>query len=184
LSPETIAKCARLWPDILTGLAEGLEVRDVLAMAGLSVHVARAYMKLEGEARNDWNDAKRDSADVYFDKVVSIANNPGADPHLARVQADLWRWLAGKRNPRDYSDKSTVDLNVRQTIDLTNIMRDANARLAASRAIEGVTYERITEGAHGVESAEFADRGAAGGRGRDQALAPAARVVEAPATQK
>lgn len=134
ISEETRARVAKIWPSIIDGLAAGEQVRDVLALANVSLNVARAYMDSTPGARDEWNTAKADSADAYFDRVVAIANNPGPDPQSARVQADMFRWLAGKRNPRDYSDKAQLDVNVR-TVDLTRIISDAQARLEASRAV-------------------------------------------------
>jgi hypothetical protein len=50
----------------------------------------------------------------------------------ARTRIDTLKWAARVRNPRVYSEKQTVDLNVR-SVDLTAIIRDANARLAQAR---------------------------------------------------
>lgn len=134
ISEETRARIDSLWPTILDAIAAGAEIRKTLAVYDVSPDMARAYMANGPELRAQWDSAKEDSADAYFDKVVDLSNNPGADPHRARLQADLWRWLAGKRNPRTYSDKQSIDLNVR-TIDVTQTLIAAQARLEAARAL-------------------------------------------------
>ena len=72
--------------------------------------------------------------------------NPLAQPLIIPVDAaharnaiDTLKWAAKVRNPRTYSDKQQLDVNIK-TVDLTKIINDANARLAASKAgrvIEG-----------------------------------------------
>jgi hypothetical protein len=52
------------------------------------------------------------------------------------MKVDTLKWAARIRNPRLYGDKAQLDVNVR-TLDLTRIISDAQARLAASRIIEG-----------------------------------------------
>ena len=144
ISEETRARIRQAWPEILADIAGGSLIRDVLKRANITLHMARGYMDSTAGARDEWNQAKADSADAYFDEAAAIAYNPGSDPASARVKADLFKWLAGKRNPRDYSDKATLDVNVR-TVDLTRIISEANARLEASRML-GAGAGQIIEG--------------------------------------
>ena len=51
------------------------------------------------------------------------------DSAHARTRIDTLKWAARLRNPRDYSDKAQLDVNVR-TVDLTRIIEQANQRLA------------------------------------------------------
>jgi hypothetical protein len=94
------------------------------------------YRLEDAAADKEWQLAREESADHFADQVGEIANNPGIDSGSARVRMDGYRWLAAKRNPTAYNDKAQLDVNVR-TIDLTRIIGDAQARLAASRVIEG-----------------------------------------------
>lgn len=150
ISEETRARIARAWPDILTALAAGELVRNVLRKHDVSADMLRAYRASEPSARQEWEDAREQSADALFEEALQIARDPfeeiadptGADkplvkvrrdPSHARVMVDTLKWAARIRNPRLYSDKSTLDVNVR-TVDLTRIIEAAQARLAAQRA--------------------------------------------------
>lgn len=133
ISEETKAQVAHAWPDLIVAVAEGEHIGDACAAAGLTRHDVRHYRLQNAEAEREWQSAREQSADEYADQVASIASNPDLDAARARVKLDALRWLAAKRNPRIYSDKATLDVNVR-TVDLTRIIEAANARLAAQRA--------------------------------------------------
>jgi hypothetical protein len=132
ISEQTRAAVAQAWQGMLDEIAGGAEIGKTLSAAGISRNVVRAYIASTPEARAQWDEAREASADAYFDKACAMANSRVLDPAAARVQLQAWQWLASIRNPRVYSQKATLDVNVR-TVDLTRIISDANARLAASR---------------------------------------------------
>lgn len=148
IGPETRARIAQAWPEILAGLAAGELVRDVLARAGISAGEIRAYRMGDAQARSEWDLAREQSADALFDEAMAIARDPfervpnpenpdkplitRRDAQYARLHVDTLKWAAAKRNPRLYSDKAQLDVNIK-TIDLTRVINDANARLAAAR---------------------------------------------------
>jgi hypothetical protein len=134
ISEETMRRIAAAWQDMLGRIADGDQIRRVIEDAGFSTGMVRAYRAAVPSADAEWQRAKEESADAYSDEVAAIANNPGPDAALARVRADILKWLASKRNPRVYSDKHTLDVNVK-TLDLTRIIQDANARLAGRRPV-------------------------------------------------
>lgn len=139
ISEETRERIRKAWPDVLAGLAAGELVRDVLARNGISSEMKRAFVLSEPGARESWDEAREASADALFDQALETANNGDLDPAHARVKVDTLKWAARIRNPRLYGDKAQLDVNVR-TVDLTRIIQDANARLAAAReprTIEG-----------------------------------------------
>ena len=139
ISEETAARIAQAWPDLIAAVAGTGRIDHACSAAGLSTDQVRVYRMARPDAEKEWQTAREQSADYYADQVAAIADNPGADSGTARVRMDAYRWLAAKRNPKAYNDKSTVDVNVR-TVDLTRIIQDANARLAAAQAgriIEG-----------------------------------------------
>ena len=141
ISDETRARIAAAYDDLLDRMAAGLEMAEAYEAAGVKADQVRVW-RLEdksGEREKAWQAAREQSADAYADKVAEIANKPGIDGAIARVRMDAFRWLASKRNPRTYSDKQSLDVNIR-TLDLTRIIGDAQARLAAAqvgRIIDG-----------------------------------------------
>lgn len=145
IGPETRERIRTVWPDILTALADGQEVRRALAANLVTRGQIRAWLATEPEVRKEWDDAREASADAFMDEALATANSPTDDAAHARTKIDTLKWAARIRNPRLYSDKATLDVNVR-TVDLTQIINAAQARLEASRvanaallpAIEGV----------------------------------------------
>ena len=135
LGERARAMIAQAWPDLLIAVADGGNIGTACECAGIRRENIYAYRLENPAADREWQLAREQSADAFAEKVVEISENPIGDAQVARVRIDAYRWLAAKRNPRIYNDKSTVDLNVR-TVDLTRIIGDANARLAAARVIE------------------------------------------------
>ena len=140
IGDETRARIAAVWPALMSALETGEPFGPILDAAGLSRGQVRCY-RIEDKARDtEWQVAREFGADAYADKVDEIANNPGADANIARVRIQAYQWLASKRNPRVYSEKQTIDMNVK-TVDLTRIIQDANARLIASRAPRTIDHD-------------------------------------------
>lgn len=128
-------------------LAAGDLIKDILPRHGVTEADKRRYLASEPNARRQWDEAREGSADAYYEEAVQVARAPltaGNDAQSAatcarmdaqerRLLVDTLKWAARIRNPRLYSDKQTIDVNVK-TVDLTRIIQDANARLAAARA--------------------------------------------------
>ncbi len=129
-------KIERAWPDLISTVATGGNIGDACERAGVTRGAVYAYQRENPGAREQWALAREESADAYADRIASLIEGGMPDAQVARVKIDALRWLAAKRNPRLYSDKTTLDVNVK-TVDLTRIIQDANARLAAARTIEG-----------------------------------------------
>ena len=133
IGDETRQRIRAAWPELMAQIAEGKPIGATVRAMGFTGGEMRAYRATEPGADADWQRAKEESAEYFFEEAQSIASNPGDDAKAARVRLQALMWLAAKRNPRAYSDKSTVDVNVK-TIDLTRTIAEANARLAqASR---------------------------------------------------
>lgn len=146
IGEETRARIRAAWPDIIARLAGGELVRDVMRSHGISDGEKRAFLATEPGAREDWEDAREASADAFMDEAIATAYSDVKDAAHARTKIDTLKWAARIRNPRLYSDKSTIDVNVK-TVDLTKIIQDANARLANARqpqVIDG-TAERVLD---------------------------------------
>lgn len=142
-------RIAEAWPALLASISAGDMVRDALKAAGITRHEVHGYMKRHPAMRVEWDDAREASADAFMDEALDVARSKTDDASHARTRVDTLKWAARIRNPRAYSDKSSIDVNVK-TVDLTAIIRDANARLAAAaqgRVIDG-TYNRVADGVH------------------------------------
>lgn len=159
IGDETRAKITAAWLDILGAIAGGELVRDALKAAGVSYTQVRAFYQEDAARRKEWEDAREESADSFMDEVLAVARAQGEiarddageiiygkdgkpliiafDSAHARTRVDALKWAARIRNPRAYSDKAQLDVNVR-TVDLTRIISEANARLAgrAPRILE------------------------------------------------
>jgi hypothetical protein len=146
IGPALAERVRAAWTALLDAVANGDNIGDACAAAGLKREHVTAYRLDNPEADREWQAAREQSADAFADKVAAVAENDKVDPAFARVRMDAYRWLAAKRNPRVYSDKQTIDMNVR-TVDLTRIIDSANARLAAARVIEGAVIRPLLESA-------------------------------------
>ena len=142
ISKETRERISQHWPEILTALAAGELVAPLLARYGISRGEQRAYMA-DLARKAEWEEAREQSAHAFLEEAMEVARTPNSTPvgaADARTRIDTLKWAARIRNPRLYGDKAQLDVNVR-TVDLTRIIQDANARLAAAQA------GRIIEGA-------------------------------------
>ena len=149
IGDETRARIATAWPDLIQAMAAGEIMAPHYEKAKVSADQVRVWRMDHGPGglrEAEWQAARQQSADAYADRVVDIANNPGSDGAIARVRMDAFRWLASKRNPHAYSDKSQVDVNVR-TIDLTRILSEAQQRLSAARAVGRVVEGEVLRAA-------------------------------------
>jgi len=143
ISEDTRARITQVWPDLCSRLAAGELVGDVLKSLGISDTMKRAYLANEPDARREWDEAREASADAFMDEAMQVArgvpipNSSGEpidtrarDPQADRLHVDTLKWAARIRNPRLYGDKAQLDVNVR-TVDLTRIITEAQARVAA-----------------------------------------------------
>jgi hypothetical protein len=139
IGPETKARIAAAWPDLITVVADGGNIGDACKARGLTRDQVRVYRLQNPEADKEWQLAIEQSADAFCDQAQSIANSPGADSRAARVSLQALMWLASRRNPRVYGEKQQLNVNVR-SVDLTQIILAANKRLQSAqpgRLIEG-----------------------------------------------
>ena len=145
ISVETAARIAAAWPALLDALAAGQVMAPVYAAAGFSADMVRCWRAQDQARETEWDKAREQSADALADMALAVANNDKVDPAHARVRIDTYKWAAAKRNPRAYSDKATLDVNVK-TVDLTRIIEAANARLAAAQVARVVEGEVVRSG--------------------------------------
>ena len=155
LGPAGRARMSELWPQLLERVAAGDIIKRVYEDLGISAGMVRAWRADNVANDREWQAAREASADSFADMALdeAMSNKCGDEAAHARTRIDTLKWAARIRNPRLYSDKSQVDINVK-TIDLTRIISEANARLAAARAPrilehEGAAPELIAHAAIG-----------------------------------
>lgn len=132
IGDETRRKILAGWPSLIAAVADGANIGKACDALGVTRDHVRIYQLENAAAREEWIQAREASADAFADMAREIADNPGTDSKAARVKLQALMWLAARRNPRLYSERSQIDVNVR-TLDLTRIIQDANARLAAAQ---------------------------------------------------
>lgn len=145
ISAETIARLTASWELLLQDVADGKPIQAAIRARGFSPDMVRAYKRDVANAREQWDDARQQSADAFADEILATIDNSGMDPQHARVRVDALKWLAAKRNPRVYSERVDHNLTVR-TVDLTKVIADARERVRArrERTLPG-TCERVIE---------------------------------------
>lgn len=139
ISKETTERITAAWPTMCARLAAGDLTRDIYKAAGFSQYVISAYRLAHPGAAKAWQEARQASADALYDEAMDNAR-ADVDKELAqhvRTRIDTLKWAARIRNPALYGDKAQLDVNVR-TVDLTAIIRDANARLANANTMRVV----------------------------------------------
>lgn len=144
ISAERAAAVAAVFPQILQAIREGARVDRTCAAHGLDRRDVWAYWSKDPARRTEWYDAMKESADAFLDKAIDAAENAGKDAKAARVQLAAYQWIAEKRDPERYGQRTRADINVR-TVDLTRIIQDANARLInqqQGRLINGTDNNR------------------------------------------
>jgi hypothetical protein len=144
ISNETVQRLMALWPDMCARLAAGDLVRDIYKGADVSPFQAAMFKADHPAQRTTWDQARQASADSFYDEAMAEAR-ADVDKEYAqhvRTRIDTLKWAARIRNPAAYSDKSSVDVNVR-TVDLTAIIKDANARLAASKQGRIIEHDTV-----------------------------------------
>ena len=159
MADDQCAKLIAAWPNMCARLAAGDLVRDILKDAGFTREQVSAYKLSSPAVRAQWDEAREASADSFHDEALDEAR-ADVDKELAqhvRTRIDTLKWAARIRNPKMYGDKAQLDVNVR-TVDLTRIIQDANARLAAQQQgrIIDVTPSNSGE-AHALAHAQPAD---------------------------
>jgi len=125
-------RIAAAWPDILQSIADGNRVDLTCQRLGFERNQLWRFWSRHPQRRTEWYDAHKDSADAIIDKAIQAAECADGDAKAARVKVSMYQWLAEKRDPDRFGQRTRADINVK-TVDLTAVINDANARLAASK---------------------------------------------------
>jgi hypothetical protein len=142
ISPEKQKIVADNWPAILQAIRDGARIDHTAASYGLVRADLWAYRNGKPDLVAAWYDAIKDSADAFVDQMVNVMAEAEGNAKSARVKAGILQWIAEKRDPDRYGQRTRADINVK-TVDLTAIIKDANARLAAAKDPRLIEGERI-----------------------------------------
>jgi hypothetical protein len=138
---------AKAWPDILQRVGAGDRVDHSCAAHGFNRQDLLLFRQGSPELTAAWYDAMKDSADAFLDKLMDVMTESETNAKGARVKASILQWIAEKRDPDKYGQRTRADINIK-TVDLTAIIKDANARLAAAKEPRLVEGERINTAAN------------------------------------
>lgn len=142
IGPDKRQAIAKAWPDILQRVGAGERVDHSCAAHGFNRQDLLLFRQGNAELTAAWYDAMKDSADAFLDKLMDVMVESETNAKGARVKASILQWIAEKRDPDKYGQRTRADINVK-TVDLTAIIKDANARLAAAKDPKLIQGERI-----------------------------------------
>jgi hypothetical protein len=145
------ALIAQHWPDILDKIRHGARIDLTAAEYDLTRADLWAYRHAKPDLVAQRYDAIKDSADAFVDQMVRVMDDAGKDAKAARVRLAGLQWIAEKRDPDRYGQRTRADINVK-TVDLTAIIRDANARLAAAKQGQIIDVTPSNSGAGDVRA--------------------------------
>ena len=112
---------------IITAVSNGHPLHRAAAAADLSLAVFHEVLSSVRELAVRYARAREIMSDVEADEAKEIADNPDLDPQHAKNRIDIRKWRSSKHNSRVYGDR--VDLNVQQSISISEALTDARLRL-------------------------------------------------------
>lgn len=92
-------------------VADGHTLREIATMFGLSPGTIYGYTQSTPEAAEQYARAREAASDLFESEIIEAAR--GTNPFLAsadRVTIDALKWVAARRAPKKYGDKSAVDV--------------------------------------------------------------------------
>ncbi|BAH73469.1 hypothetical protein [Solidesulfovibrio magneticus] len=94
---------------VCQGIMEGRGLRSICADPGMpGPATVYSWLTKYASFQEQYALAREVQADVYFDEVVSIADNE-PDPQIARNRIDARKWAASKLRPKRYGDRLEVE---------------------------------------------------------------------------
>lgn len=107
-------------------VCEGALLKDALSAVGLTRDLFSASLSSVRELATAYARAREISADFLVDEAIDVVKRE-PDVQRAREIANMHRWAASKFNQRRYGER--IDLNVSQTIDVSEALKEARARI-------------------------------------------------------
>ena len=135
--PESIRKVEL----IIDGIADGVPLAKLADLHGVSLWVFHHVISSVRELSVRYDRMRQMRADVMADEMLEIADTP-MDTQWQRNRLDTRKWLASKYNPKVFGDR--IDLNVQQSISITDAQAEARARLLPV-VVDAVIVDRVRD---------------------------------------
>ena len=95
-------------------IIEGNSLASWIKQASVSYRVVYNTLKENKAFSEQYTHARESQADTLADRILEVCTkleNRTIDPNSARVIIDSVKWLAGKLKPKDWSDKTQLEIN-------------------------------------------------------------------------
>jgi len=112
---------------IIQAVSDGIALKRAAAAADMHIYKFHEVLSSVRELSVRYARAREIMSDVEADEAKEIADNPDLDPQHAKNRIDIRKWRSSKHNSRVYGDR--VDLNVQQSISISEALTDARLRL-------------------------------------------------------
>lgn len=107
--------------------AEGATITKIADELLISHYDLWQYRQHNPSFANIFDDARQEGLE-YLAEGLLTAHEDIADVQKARLKSENTRWYLSKAKPKKYGDR--IDLNVTQTIDISNALSEAKERAA------------------------------------------------------
>lgn len=111
---------------VIQRVLEGMPIREAIKGNFSSVGALYDCVSGERELSVRFARAMEIRAELLVDEMTEIADS-NDDPQRVRNRVDVRKWIASKLLPKKYGER--IDLNVTQTIDIGEALREAKARI-------------------------------------------------------
>lgn len=111
---------------IIARIPEESSLKRILKSEEVSSTAFFSYLSVHPNADACYSRSQLARAELHADEIVDIADTE-TDPQRARNRIDARKWYASKIKPSMYGDR--IDLNINQTVDIGEALRDARARV-------------------------------------------------------
>ena len=110
---------------LLTRIAEGVSLRALCKKRGMpSRSSVYERLNVDSDFADRYARACAIRADVVFDEVLEIADNPKLPADHRRLQVDARKWALGKMMPKKYGDRLELDGAVTHSITVQDNFKD------------------------------------------------------------
>jgi hypothetical protein len=95
-------------------ILDGVPIRDACKRMGIDYSIYVKWKSRYPEFRELMANARKDRAEIYFEKIEAAAEEAGADQEevaLARMRIEAYKHLSGTLNP-EYNPKVSIDAKV------------------------------------------------------------------------